>query len=153
MGCTVVTRGAQSCGAPRQTIVTSCELLLQHFTTVTCWHFISTHFLRASLVLIFPVLTSPLRCRSSMVKRTRLRRSVITVGDKDGCRPRDARTRDAVSAAEATGWKVTPGIFALITHFVAGRFQVILHISSCVCVSFCFLSALTEPSCVIRPPT
>lgn len=110
---------------------------LQHFTTVTCWHFISTHFLRASLALIFPVLTSLLRCRSSMVKRTRLERSVITVRDKDGCRPRAARTRDAVSAAEAPGSKVKPrSSFALISHLIDEWFHPILHISSCICVSF-----------------
>lgn len=100
---------------------------MQHFTTMTCWHFISTHFLRASIALIFLVLTSPLRCRSSMVKRTRLERSVITVRDKDGCRPRAACTRDAVSAAETTGSQVTPEIFSLTTHTL-----LFLLISSCV---------------------
>lgn len=36
---------------------------------MTCWHFISTHFLRASFAVIFLVLTSSLRRGSSMVKR------------------------------------------------------------------------------------
>lgn len=43
--------------------------LQRRFTTMTCWHFISTYFLRASFAVIFLVLTSSLQHWSSMVKR------------------------------------------------------------------------------------
>lgn len=43
--------------------------LQQHFTTMTCWHFISTYFLRASFAVIFLVLASSFQRWRSVVKR------------------------------------------------------------------------------------
>lgn len=82
----------------------------QHFTTVTCWHFISTYFLSANFAVIFLVLTSSLQRLSSVVKRTFLtqchhcdRRAA-----SHSCwRRRRRRRRERSPAA---GWKVGPHI-------------------------------------------
>lgn len=78
----------------------------QHFTTVTCWHFISTYFLSANFAVIFLVLTSSLRRHSSAVKRTvlthchhRERRAASYCCS----RRRRRRRRERRAAA---GWKV-----------------------------------------------
>lgn len=76
------------------------------FTTVTCWHFISTYFLSANFALIFLVLTSSLQRRSSVVKRTVLtpcHPSERTAASHSSWRRRRRRRRSSWRR-----WKVRP---------------------------------------------
>lgn len=88
---------------------------------MTCWHFLSTHFLRASLAVIFPVLTSLLRCWSLMVKRTVLSAVSSLWGRAKSEEPctQAAATRTAPNTVEVTEGK--PEDYRWNHHFYAHK--------------------------------
>lgn len=143
----------------QQTIISkvaSHKNLQQHFTTMTCWHFISTYFLRASFAVIFLVLTSSLQCWSSVVKQTVLCTLsslwALVRGKKSAALERIC---SGTSASTSAGNRLAPN-FLNVKYKMCTCYTSALGLVYGLCVTSVLLIYSAEPSLILRetrPPT